>query len=242
MSLLTHPVSIIGVPKDARATRDALMRAGAHLFAAHGIDAARTRDIVALAGQGNDSAVTYHFGSRAGLLEAILRAGVTRMEPARAATLPGLDARDLRGIVAAIVEPTAAELRTRQGRDFLRITAQLAGRAGIRDHRIPPVIEGTALGEQLRLLETACRAAIPEPLALERISLFIAFLTAALADRTGRVDPGDGERTLIAHDTFVADLTAMLTAALHAAPPGTGLPNHPPPNTVESSPRGGAVR
>ncbi|TDD63787.1 TetR/AcrR family transcriptional regulator, partial [Actinomadura darangshiensis] len=54
------------------------MRAGARLFAAHGIDAARTRDIVALAGQGNDSAITYHFRSRAGLLDAILRAGVQR--------------------------------------------------------------------------------------------------------------------------------------------------------------------
>ncbi|TDC74289.1 TetR family transcriptional regulator, partial [Actinomadura sp. 7K507] len=60
------------MPKDASATRERLQRAGARLFAAHGIDAARTRDIVALAGQGNDSAITYHFGSRTGLLEAIL--------------------------------------------------------------------------------------------------------------------------------------------------------------------------
>ncbi|WP_075022202.1 TetR family transcriptional regulator [Actinomadura madurae] len=230
------------MPKDARATRDALIRAGARLFAAHGIDAARTRDIVAQAGQGNDSAITYHFGSRAGLLDAILHAGITRMEPARAATLPGLHTRDLHAIVAAIVHPTADELRTEHGRDFLRITAQLAGRAGIRDHRTPPLIEGIALREQLHLLETACRATLPEPLALERISLFIAFLTAALADRTGRIDPTGHDHTLLTHDTFVTDLTAMLTAALHAAPPETGLPKPPPPNTVKTSPRGGAVR
>ncbi|NVI91537.1 TetR family transcriptional regulator, partial [Actinomadura sp. BRA 177] len=136
------------MPKDASATREALIRAGAHLFAAHGIDAARTRDIVHHAGQANDSAITYHFGSRAGLLNAVLRNGITRMEPARAATLPALHSGDLPAIVHAIVQPTADELRTQQGRDFLRITAQLAGRAGIRDHHLPPLLHGTALHQQ----------------------------------------------------------------------------------------------
>ncbi|GAA0217800.1 TetR family transcriptional regulator [Actinomadura nitritigenes] len=214
------------MPRDASATRDRLIRAGARLFAAEGIDAARTRDIVALAGQGNDSAITYHFGSRAGLLDAILRAGVQRMEPARAATLPALDPADLHGIVAAIVEPTADELRTPEGRDFLRITAQLAGRAGIRGHRVPPVIAGTALTRQLDLLQAACRARLPEPRALERIAVAIAFLTAALADRTGRIEPGHPDPTLLDHDAFVADLTAMLTAALQAP---VHAPATPPP-------------
>ncbi|MES9538390.1 TetR family transcriptional regulator [Actinomadura sp. NPDC000600] len=217
------------MPKDARATRDALIRAGAHLFAAHGIDAARTRDIVALAGQANDSAVTYHFGSRDGLLDAILRAGVTRMEPARAAALPGLRPDDLHAIVDAVVRPTADELRTPHGRDFLRITAQLAGRAGIRDHRPPPVLHGTALQQQLHLLETACRATLPEPIALERISLFIAFLTAALADRATRTRPSGTPPSVPDHDTFTTDLTAMLTAALQA-PATNRLPaTNPPP-------------
>ncbi|MFD0683057.1 TetR family transcriptional regulator [Actinomadura fibrosa] len=205
------------MPRDARATRARLLRAGARLFAAHGIDAARTRDIVALAGQANDSAVTYHFGSRHGLLEAILRAGVARMEPARAAADTTLDPTDLRAVVAAIVEPTAAELRTPEGRDFLRITAQLAGRAGIRDHRVPPVLEGTVLARHLALLETRCRALHPEPHALERLAVVIAFLATALADRTGRIDPEAAPRpSLLDHDAFVTDLVTMLTAALTA--------------------------
>lgn len=206
------------MPRDASATRERLITAGARLFATHGIDAARTRDIVTLAGQGNDSAITYHFGSRQGLLEAILRAGVDRMEPARTTAL---DADDLPGIVTAIVEPTAAELRTPHGRDFLRITAQLAGRAGIRDHTTPALIHGTNLNRQLHLLQAACLTRLPEPLALERISLFIAFLTAALADRTTRIETaeGTGTRLPVDHATYVADLSAMLTAALSVPPP-----------------------
>jgi AcrR family transcriptional regulator len=186
------------------------MKAGARLFATEGVDRARTRDIVQLAGQANDSAITYHFGSRRGLLAAILRAGVERMEPARAASLGALRTAPLRAVVAAIVEPTAAELRTEQGRDFLRIVVQVAGQAGIRGHNLPPLIKDTALAAQLAALDDRCRALLPETLAQERISVFIAFLTAALADRVDRDDSHLG------HDAFVHDLTAMLTAALAA--------------------------
>ncbi|MFG1998925.1 TetR/AcrR family transcriptional regulator [Spirillospora sp. NPDC048911] len=222
------------MPRDARATKELLMRAGARLFATEGIDAARTRDIVALAGQANDSAITYHFGSRRGLLAAILRAGVERMEPARAEALGTLDPADLRAVVAAIVEPIADELETDEGRDFLRIVVQVAGQAGVRSHTVPALIQDTAIARQLRMLEDACRTFLPEPLALERIAVVIAFLTAALADRTGRDD------SLLDHDAFVADLVEMLTAALRAPVISSRSPSGR--YTVESSPRGGAVR
>ncbi|MFI0357872.1 TetR family transcriptional regulator [Actinomadura sp. 9N407] len=220
------------MPRDARLTKERLLSAGARLFAADGVDGARTRDIVKRAGQANDSAITYHFGSRQGLLAAILLAGVHRMEPARATALDELDPSDLRSVVAAVVEPVAEELKTEEGRDFLRIVAQVSGQAGIRSHRVPPLLEGTALARQLELLEACCRASLPEALALERISVVIAFLTAALADRAERAD------SLLDHDTFVADLVQMLTAAL-AAP---SLPKVRPPHRVKTSPRGGAVR
>jgi AcrR family transcriptional regulator len=157
------------------------MSAGARLFAADGVDGARTRDIVELAGQANDSAITYHFGSRQGLLAEILLAGVRRMEPARSAALETLDPADLGSVVAAVVQPIADELKTEEGRDFLRIVAQVSGQAGIRSHRVPALLEGTALAAQLKLLEDRCRAFLPEPLALERIAVMIAFLAAALA-------------------------------------------------------------
>ena len=53
-------------------TRARLLRAGERLFAEHGIHQVRLREINALAGQRNSSALHYHFGSREGLVEAIL--------------------------------------------------------------------------------------------------------------------------------------------------------------------------
>ncbi|MGZ4555958.1 MAG: TetR/AcrR family transcriptional regulator, partial [Mycobacteriaceae bacterium] len=61
-------------------TRDELLRAAEYLFARQGVGGTRTKQIVERAGQGNDSAVQYHFGSRQGLLEAILGRHLSRME------------------------------------------------------------------------------------------------------------------------------------------------------------------
>lgn len=71
----------------AVSTREALYAAGLRRFAADGWRTARVRDIVADAGQANDSAINYHFGSRMGLLEEILSRGVARMEGERRADL-----------------------------------------------------------------------------------------------------------------------------------------------------------
>lgn len=198
--------------KDATETRSRLVKAGARLFAEQGVDAAKTRDIVWLAGQGNDSAITYHFGSRRGLLEAILAAGMARMEPVRAAV--DLTGAGVPAVVAAIVEPIAAELRTEEGRDFLRVVAQVAGNAGVRTRQAPVFLAGTEIARQLSVLEQALRERLPEPVALERVAALIAFLTAVLADRAARPEP-----PLLTHDAFTADLVAMLTAAVQAPPP-----------------------
>ncbi|MGW8331436.1 TetR family transcriptional regulator [Streptomyces sp. NPDC055897] len=61
-------------------TREKLIRAAEEVFAAQGVDGAQLRDIVKLAGQSNPSAVQYHFGSRAGLLDAVMAGRQRRTE------------------------------------------------------------------------------------------------------------------------------------------------------------------
>jgi AcrR family transcriptional regulator len=201
--------------RNASSTRDSLIRAGERLFASQGVDGAQTRDIVRAAGQANDSAVHYHFRSRRGLLLAICGKHVTAMEPARVDWLAGAEGGgELAAVVEAIVVPTADRLHVEDGRDFLRIVAQLAGHAGIRTHTVPAPLEGTALLRQLELLEACCLDQLPQPLALERIAIGIGALTAALADRARQFDAGASP--LLDHDDFVANLVAMLVAAFDA--------------------------
>lgn len=112
-------------------TRDKLIRAAEELFAAQGVDGAQLRDVVALAGQANPSAVQYHFGSRTGLLDAVMSGRQTRTEQVLA---PLFDSAgdDLKQLIDALVTAEASELRTDRGRRCLRISAQLSHESGVR--------------------------------------------------------------------------------------------------------------
>jgi AcrR family transcriptional regulator len=213
------------VPVDATATRERLLDEAERLFALHGVDGAQIRDIVRAAGQANDSAVHYHFQSREGLLGAICQRRITEMEPARARLLDevaaagGLD--DLPALITTLIVPTAALLHTQEGRYFLGITAQLAGRAGIRTRTIPPPMITTTLRRQLDLVQAACSHVLPENVVLERIAIVIGMLTTALSDRASQLD--SAAEPLLDHDDFVINLEAMIVAAL-LAPSAQGSP------------------
>src|SRR3954462_10428030 len=116
------------MPRDSTITRALLLRAGERRFARDGVAGARMSDVVRDAGQANDSAVGYHFGSRQGLLEAIVSKHVAAMDAGRAVPLRSAG---IPRLVEAIVRHTADLLTTADGRDFLRIMEQLADWSGL---------------------------------------------------------------------------------------------------------------
>jgi AcrR family transcriptional regulator len=216
-------INIGGVPRDATDTRERLIRAGEHLFARQGVDGARTADIRKAAGQLNESALQYHFGGRQGLLVAIFTKHLQATEPARRAALATLaddtaadGRRGLRRIVEALVRPDAERLHSPDGRDYLRIIVQVAGRAGVQQGPARLPIEDTALARVLQHLAAWLTVRLPEPVARERVAAAIGFLTIALADRARRID--EGEPVLVDHETFTRELVAMITAAISADP------------------------
>ena len=100
-------------------TRARLISAGERLFAKYGLDAVSVRDITAAA-KANTAAVHYHFGSKRGLIEAILEARATDVGRVRGQFLDRIEASPkptLRDVVAALVIPTAelAQDRRRGG-------------------------------------------------------------------------------------------------------------------------------
>jgi AcrR family transcriptional regulator len=202
------------VPVDATRTRERLLTEGARHFAERGIHGAQMREVVRAAGQANDSAVHYHFGSRDGLLAAICTRHLDAMEPDRRERLArqGPDP-DLHTVLTDLIAPTAQRLATQDGRYFLRITAQLASQAGVRSGT-PPALIGEALRVQLEQLRTLCSASMSPALAGERISIVVGALTAALADRAVAID--DRATLHLDDDQFVANLVTMLAAALQS--------------------------
>jgi TetR/AcrR family transcriptional regulator, regulator of cefoperazone and chloramphenicol sensitivity len=203
---------------DATGTRAKLLAAGERLFATHGIQGAQMRDIVRAAGQANDSAVHYHFGSRQGLLAAICQRHLDEMEPERERRLAAQpESPTLETVVSDLVHPTAERLQTQTGRYFLRITAQLAGHVGVRTGSQPPPVMSPTLRTQLEQVQRICGEQLPAELCGERVAIMIGALTAALADRAAAID--EGASFALDDCAFVDNLVAMLVAALVAPVP-----------------------
>ncbi|MFJ8045294.1 TetR/AcrR family transcriptional regulator [Kitasatospora sp. NPDC096147] len=206
-------------PAGGTPTRELLIRAAAHLFAEQGVHGAQLRDVVRLAGQSNPSAVQYHFGSREGLLDAVMRERQERAERSLAGILPEPEGRALSELLAALVASEAAELRSGPGRNGLRIAAQISHRSGIRTREPHPHLAGGGYWRLIGELEVALLD-VPEPIRLERIDLTLTLIGAALAERARQL--AAGERVLTAEPLFLADLVAMAGAMLTAPLPEPG--------------------
>lgn len=191
-------------------TRGRLVSAAAHLFARRGIETVPLRDIGALAGQRNASAVQYHFGGRWELVAAILAR--------HARTVVGWDdpgeAASAEEVVRGLVELLRPELATAGGRDFLRVVFELVARYPGRWDRDPQPHVGMAnLVERL-----ADRAdGLPRRLARARAVALTQFVCYQMAERARLVD--DEVADLLDEDTFARELVAMATALLRAPRP-----------------------
>lgn len=115
---------------DSLRTQAVLISAAERLFADRGIDGVSLSEINRAAGQRNKSALHYHFGSKEGLLKALLTKHRDRLDAARAALVAELDptkAVTLHQAVGIMVRPLAAFLDDEDGGvHYLRIMAQLA--------------------------------------------------------------------------------------------------------------------
>lgn len=110
-------------------TSSRLLDVAERLFAEQGIETVSIRQIVLASGQGNLSAAHYHFGSREGLIRALLERRMVEVDSLRHQRLDCLLAdgrgRDVDAIVECAVGTLVDVLLTRPwGADYLRVVAQ----------------------------------------------------------------------------------------------------------------------
>jgi len=211
------------MPPDASETRRRLLDAAARAFAEHGVANASLLDITRQAGQRNRGALHYHFGSRDGVLAAVLERHVDFLAQREAELLEVALASpddDLESAVEAVVRP-AAELAESgwRGRCCLLIIAELSQED---PHTLHPDVQ-EALdrtgGHAVYDLIAKRMPPMSDELRIERFALITVFILRAVADRARLV----GRRTRrgrpqLDHESFVRNLVAMAAAAL-AAPP-----------------------
>ena len=161
-----------------------LVATAQRLFAERGIDAVSFREIAREAGQKNNSALTYHFGSKEALIQAILDAGMQEVNTLRNDYVDLLYSSgrytNLRALVEALVWPLATKLLTEKKNTYNRFLAAA---------QLHPDIDlgasSTEVDRGFRRVYELIEAAlpnIPAPVLRQRWLAAISFMMFALGD------------------------------------------------------------
>lgn len=198
-------------------TKERLLRAGERLFAEHGIDRVRLREINALAGQRNPSALHYHFGTRDGLVEAILSEHQTAMDmevrPALDELLDRPRLPAVRDVVTVWVHALSGQLETTSGRDFLRIIPQVLDMVK-QTVRLGGDLWSSAQSARTLDLLDRCLADLPTAFRRERLVTYAVMLSSLFADRAALLE--SEPRPALSAAQFAAHVTDVICGALEA--------------------------
>ena len=165
-------------------TRERLIVAAERLFGEHGVHCVTLKQINEAAGQRNESALHYHFGSKTSLLEAIFEHRVKAIDERRVAYVEEMMRRgeehDLRAIVTATFLPMAELLDTEEGVRFVRFLAQMLNDPEIDLPTIALRSEFAGIRQTASLL-TAALGDLPPDIAVQRQRLLVEITVSSLA-------------------------------------------------------------
>lgn len=204
-------------------TRQLLIDAATRAFAEHGVHNASLLEITRQAGQRNRGAVHYHFGSREGMLVAVLTREAEFLGPRERELLAIARDRphdDLASVFEAVVRPSVELAETGwRGRCFLQIVAQLVDdEPESADPAVQEVLSRTGGFEVYELINERLPE-MPEELRVERTALATSFLLCSIADRAKALDQETPGRPQLPTDDFVRNLISMVTAMVTAPLP-----------------------
>ncbi|MFI5707459.1 TetR family transcriptional regulator [Kribbella sp. NPDC051620] len=144
----------------AGATRDVILATAERLFAEHGVFAVSNRQISEAAGQGNNAAVGYHFGTKTDLVRAIVRRHTDQIEQLRVRMLAELGPEpDVRDWLGALIRPQTEHLaEIGPPTWFARFSAQLMTDPGLRQI----MVEESLTSPSLQQVVNGLRSGLPD--------------------------------------------------------------------------------
>jgi AcrR family transcriptional regulator len=166
-------------------TKSQIKAAAQLLFARHGVDAVTIQQIVAAAGQRNNAALHYHFGTKEELIRQLVVDGAMVLDERRQGMLREIDARggpsDIREVLLVLVMPVIELGNDERWRGYIRFTSSLqaSDRRTLR----------AALNNRWNAGYVACFAhlkrmlPLPPALVEQRLTLFSIYANAILSAR-----------------------------------------------------------
>jgi len=199
--------------------KQALLDAAAALMDERGVDNVSTHDIAAASGHRNRSAVQYHFGTRDAVIRALIDRTMDLVNAERNAVLDHLEATGAaltpRSVIEVAVGPLARQLRTPEGRRYLRLCAQLINHPQFMTDARDAIAVNTSIARCTRHLVPAI-AHLPPAVAAERGSQIAGFIVRACADQARLMDTGTPARPLLTVEDFTLNLIDTVLAILQA--------------------------
>lgn len=200
-------------------TKERLLDAAEQLFATEGLDVS-SRRISQEAGQKNNSAMQYHFASRAALMEALV---ARRMAPINARRRALLDALVARGgsssvpdLVAVLVVPLAEQAGgAPHGRAYLAFLAQVFARGLASSLLGPEHVSNDAFLDTLARLRVEL-AHVPDDVFAARIGLMGGQLVQAISSAERSLDGLVGDARHAALVAFTSELVDYVVGGLVA--------------------------
>ena len=168
----------------ASATRELILTTAERLFAEHGVLAVSNRQISEAAGQGNNTAVGYHFGTKADLVRAIVRKHTDQLERLRLQALARADSfTELRDWVDCLVRPTTEHLASLGTPTwFARFSAQIMTDPTLREVMIEEALTASSMLQVIDGLNR-CLADLPLAVRAERSDMARQLMVHMWAER-----------------------------------------------------------
>lgn len=200
-------------------TKAQLKRAAQALFARHGVDAVTVQQIVQAAGQRNNAALHYHFGTKEELIRQLLVEGAQQLDDRRQEMLAAIDQAggpaSVREVLKILVLPVIELERDARRRGYIRLVAgvQMTNRDMLRSALANRWNAGyvRCLADLTRLVST-----VPAPLLEQRLTFFGIYSNAVLSARDAALE---AQATTPHHvwsrpytvDNFIDTLEALVT-------------------------------
>jgi AcrR family transcriptional regulator len=160
--------------KDVRAvrvnaTRELILTTAERMFAERGVHEVSNRQISEAAGQGNNTAVGYHFGTKTDLVRAIVHKHAGPIEERRKELVAEVEgSAEVRDWVTCLVRPATDHMAGLGNPSWLaRFNAQLMNDPALREVQIEESLTSPTLRQILDGLN-ACLADLPIPVRMER--------------------------------------------------------------------------
>ena len=193
------------------ATREAILAAAERLFAEHGVITVSNRQISEAAGQGNNTAVNYHFGTKADLVRAIVRKHTTEIERIRERMVARTgDSAGLRDWVDCLVHPSTEHLAALGNPTWLaRFSAQVMTDPVLRAIMVDESLAAPSLHQVLAGVNR-CVPELPPPVRAERDDMARHLIVQVTAERERALAEATRTPRASWHDTATGLVDAIV--------------------------------